>query len=44
MSNPSKDPKFNDTLKRMLDAKPKANEDLKKKKQPKASNADRKFY
>jgi hypothetical protein len=35
MSNPSKDPKFNEALRRMLDAKPKANEELKKKNQPK---------
>lgn len=35
MSDPSKDPEFNDALKRMLDAKPKQNDDLKKKNQPK---------
>ncbi len=29
MSNPSKDPKFNDALKRMLGSAPKQNKDLK---------------
>lgn len=35
MSDPSKDPEFNAALKKVLGAKPKQNEDLKKKKPPK---------
>jgi len=41
MSDPSKDPEFNDALKRMLGAKPKQNDALKKKNQPKAPRAAR---
>jgi hypothetical protein len=37
MTNPSKDPKFNDALKKMIAAKPTQNKDLKlgEKRQPK---------
>lgn len=30
MSNPKSDPKFNETLRRMMDQKPKPHEDMKK--------------
>jgi len=43
MSDPSKDPEFNDALKRMLGAKPKQNDDLKKKNQPKPARVGRKL-
>jgi hypothetical protein len=36
MSNPSKDPQFNDALKRMLKTAPKQNKDIKAPARPKA--------